>query len=123
MADHALLNFRGPAKKGKPFGYLFDLRRWDSIYLGYFPNRRPAAEAHMVGYHGGAFSPVGALHKVEHLIPLVPGKIYVNVGKVSPISTEKSTEEKLVANGIHMGNAEQITYQTCGSTAAATGNG
>jgi hypothetical protein len=123
MAGHSLLNFRGPAKKGKPFGYLFDLRRWDSKYLGYFPNRRSAAESYMVGYHGGTFSPVGALHKVEHLIPLVPGKINVNVGKIPPIGTEKPAEEELVADRIYVGDAKQVTHQTCGSTAAATGDG
>ncbi len=123
MAGHPFLNPCGPAEKRKPPGYLFDLFRRDSIYLSNFSNRSPAAKTHMIGYHGGAFTSVGALHKINHFIPLVPGKIHVNVGKISPVGTEKSTKEELVADRIHVGNTEQIAYQTCSSTAASTGYG
>ena len=76
----------------------------------------------MIGHHGGA-ARVLFEDVFQRLVPLVPGEIDVDVGRVLPAPVEEALEEKGVAQRVHVGDAKQVGDDAGGGAAPAAGSG
>ena len=62
-------------------------------------------------------------HVLQGLVPLVPGEVHVDVGRVLPAPVEEALEEQGVAQGVHVGEAQEVGDDAGGGAAPAAGAG
>jgi len=106
---------------GQLFGDRTDLAVGNSVHLGDLAHRRADLETVMVGDHGDAAPAVGAKEIVEHIVPLIPGKIDIDIGGIAAAGIEEPFEKEIVADRVDVGDAEAVADQAGGSRAAPAG--
>ena len=62
-------------------------------------------------------------HVLQGLVPLVPGKVHVDVGRILPAPVEEALEKEGVAQRVHVGEAQQVGDDAGGGAAPAAGPG
>src|SRR4029079_14579544 len=84
------------------------------IDLGCFTDRRPEAETGLIRDHGRLACAVSAEYPVENRVPLIPGKIDVDVRRVFAAWIEEPLEEQMMFERIDMGDPKAIGDDRCG---------
>ncbi len=106
-----------------PAGHLADLARGAAVHLGHFAQRAAELEGVVVRHHRGAGHRVAAEHPGEDVVPLVPGEVEVDVGRVLPLRVEKALEQEPGAEWLHVGDAERVAHDRVGHRAPAAVGG
>jgi hypothetical protein len=76
----------------------------------------------VIGHHGR--SQVGILPEDirENVVPLVPGEVEIDIGRIPPFRIEKALEQETGTQRIHVRDAEGVAHDRIGDrTAAAMG--
>jgi len=85
--------------------------------LGHLPHGGPRLEGHLVGDHGGPAEAVLAEDVSQHIVPLVPGKIDIDVGEIGALGMEEALEVEVVGDGIDLGDEQAVADDGGGSGA------
>ena len=78
-------------------------------YLGDLPHRGSGPEGVVVGHHGRPPRSIGGKDVIKYRIPLIPGKIHINVRRVHPSGIKEPLKEKIVPYWIHLGNPQGVS--------------
>ena len=87
--------------------------------FGHFPDGRSGAEGIVVGHHGGPAVAVLGEHIVDDLIAFIPCKVHIDVRRIHATRVQKAFKKEVVADGIHMGDAEGVGNNGCSGTSPA----
>ncbi len=123
MVVHTLPEPRGVCPGAHAPGHFLDFRCRNPENLGHLPHRPAPRKPHVVRHKGQTLRPIVPNQLVREIVPLIPGKIDVDVGRVLSLRVQEASEEQPVADGVHMGDAEQITHQAGSTAPAATMDG
>ena len=106
-----------------PAGDLADLAGGAAVHLGHLAQRAAQPEAVVVGDHRRLGTGIGAEDVGQHLVPLVPGKIEIDVGRILALGVEEALEEQSGAERLDVGDAETVAHDRVGHRAAAAVGG
>ncbi len=123
MGFHPSQNVFRVRVKAHPPGHLFNLGSRNPIHLGDLPHRCPSSKAHVIGHRRHALRAINLPQFLMEGIALVPGKIHIDVRRVLPLRVEETAKKEVVADGVHVRDAQEITHQAGGGAAAAAMNG
>jgi hypothetical protein len=72
------------------------------MYLPHFPNGGSRLQKNLAGDHGRSFLTVFFKHIGQNIVPLVPGKINVNIRHIFSFRVDKSFKLKCVLEWIYL---------------------
>ena len=64
-----------------------------AIDFGDFADRCAQPQGVLVGHHGGLLAAIGLEHPIYDVVPLIPGKVDVDVGRIFAAGIEKALEK------------------------------
>lgn len=92
----------------QPLRHPGDLTFGAAMQLGHLADGGTGLEHGVDSDHGNVVAPERLEHPLEHPIPLVPGEIHVEVGRVLPVLVEEPLEHQVGADRVHVGDAQQV---------------
>ena len=111
------------SKTGNPAGDLADLAGRAAVHLGHLPQRAAEPEAVVVRDHRRLGAGIVPEDVGQHVVPLVPGEIEIDVGRILPLGVEEALEEESGAERLDVGDAEAVAHDRVGHRAAAAVGG
>src|SRR5215203_2336796 len=95
-------------------GNLPDLSRWPPVHLGDFPQSATCLKSVVVGHHGRMQPGVLREYIRQNFVPLVPGKVQVDIWRVLPLEVEETLKDEITPNRVYMGNSETVAHHRVG---------
>ena len=86
----------------------FTLRQ--AVDLRNFAHGRLGFEGDVVADHGRAVLAVAAENVGQNVVAFVPGEVHVDVRRIFAAAVQKALEKQVVADGIHVGDAEAVRH-------------
>jgi phosphatidate phosphatase APP1 len=97
-------------KKGNAAGDLPDFTSRAAVDLGNFAERTPGLKTVVIGDHGGVQPGIPTEYVFQHLIAFVPGKVEVDIRRVSPLQVQETLEYQFGGDRIDMGDAQAVAH-------------
>ena len=97
---------------GNALGQPGDLVAGQPEGLGGFSDGHARLKKDVVADHGTVAAEI-LQHLTEHLVPLVPGKIDIDVGGIGPAGVEKAFEIEIVLDRANISDIETIGDDRC----------
>src|SRR4051812_37067974 len=107
-------------EKGDAPSHFPDFPGRPPMYLGNLAQRSPRLKTVVIRHHRRVQIGVTPKDVLQHLVALIPGKIQIDVGRVLALQVEKSLEDKLGRDRIHVGDPEAVADYRVGHGSAAT---
>ena len=107
-----------PPEQGQSFGHPVDFPIGKPEYFGDFPDGHAGLKGNMVADQGRMVA-IPFQDGIQNIIPFIPGKINIDIGRIRTTGIEEPLEIQIVFYGTDIGNSQTVGHQGCRATPSA----